>query len=188
MRVLLVHGPNLNRLGRREPSIYGTMTLDQIVGAVADRALKAGVEVMPFQSNHEGALIDWLQTEDANADAVIVNPGALAHYSVALRDALADTRLPVVEVHISQPTDREPFRQTLVTASVAAKVICGKGLTGYLEALDFVINVVQRGDQSGTSQLSDAVTSHEHERDDRGRSCESRLNGYRGFLMFLVAL
>ena len=146
MRVLLLHGPNLNRLGRRDPSIYGTMTLDQIVEAVAGRAQQAGAQVMPFQSNHEGALIDWLQIEAANAHAIVVNPGGLAHYSVALRDALADTRLPVVEVHISQPADREPFRHALVTASAAAKVICGKGLAGYLEALDFVMDVVQRGD------------------------------------------
>lgn len=138
MRVLLVHGPNLNRLGRRDPRVYGTVTLAQIIQEMADRGREAGVEVVPFQSNHEGELIDWLQAEAPRADAIVINPGGLAHYSVALRDALADTCLPVVEVHISDPSLREPFRHALVTATAAAKVISGKGLAGYLEALDFI--------------------------------------------------
>ena len=138
MRVLLVHGPNLNRLGSRNPSIYGRLTLDEIVHAVTDRARATGIEIVHFQSNHEGTLIDWLQAEAPRADAIVINPGGLAHYSVALRDALDDTDLRVVEVHISDPTAREPFRHVLVTATVAAKVIAGKGLAGYLEALDFI--------------------------------------------------
>lgn len=138
MRVLLVHGPNLNRLGSRNPSIYGRVTLDEIVRAVTDRARETGVEIVHFQSNHEGTLIDWLQAEAPRADAIVINPGGLAHYSVALRDALDDTNLPVVEVHISDPTAREPFRHALVTATVAAKVVTGKGLAGYLEAIDFI--------------------------------------------------
>jgi len=138
MRVLLVHGPNLNRLGSRNPSTYGSVTLDEIVQAVTDRARETGIEILPFQSNHEGTLIDWLQAEAPCADAIVINPGGLAHYSVALRDALDDTNLRVVEVHISDPTAREPFRHVLVTATVAAKVVAGKGLAGYLEALDFI--------------------------------------------------
>jgi len=138
MRVLLIHGPNLNRLGSRNPEVYGATTLDQIIQAVSDHAGERGVEIMSFQSNHEGALIDWLQAEAPRADAVLINPGGLAHYSVSLRDALEDTRLPVVEVHISNPSAREPFRHQLVTATAAVKVVAGKGLAGYLEAVDLL--------------------------------------------------
>jgi 3-dehydroquinate dehydratase II len=138
MRLLLVHGPNLNRLGDRNPAVYGTVTLDAIVKAVTDQGRAYGMTVDAFQSNHEGQLIDWLQREAATADAIIINPGGLAHYSVALRDALEDTGRLVVEVHISEPAAREPFRHTLITATAAAEVVSGKGLAGYLEALEFV--------------------------------------------------
>ena len=138
MRVLFVHGPNLNRLGSRDPGVYGTITLDQIIEAAGNHGRQLGLELLPFQSNHEGELIDWLQGEAPHADAVVINPGGLAHYSVALRDALEDTKLPVVEVHISNPAVREPFRHALVTATAAITVIAGKGLGGYLEALDFL--------------------------------------------------
>lgn len=144
MRVLLVHGPNLNRLGRRDPSIYGTITLEQIVQAMSDKGRETATEILHFQSNHEGTLIDWLQIEAPQADGIVINPDGLAHYSIALRDALDDTHLPVVEVHISNPTAREPFRHTLVTATAAAKVVSGKGLAGYLEALDFITARIRR--------------------------------------------
>jgi 3-dehydroquinate dehydratase-2 len=140
-RLLLVHGPNLNRLGSRDRSVYGDVTLAEIVETLTIRARELGWEVLAFQSNHEGQLIDWLQAEAANADAIIVNPGGLAHHSVSLRDALEDTRRPVVEVHLSNPSLREPFRHALVTATAAARVIAGKGLEGYLEALDYVTGV-----------------------------------------------
>jgi 3-dehydroquinate dehydratase II len=138
MRVLLLHGPNLNRLGSRDPRIYGTVTLHELVHAVTEKARDRGFEVFAFQSNHEGALIDWLQEKAPSADAIIINPGGLAHYSVALRDALEDTERPVVEVHLSDPLSREHFRQSLVTATAASKVISGKGVAGYFEAVDFV--------------------------------------------------
>ena len=138
MRVLLIHGPNLNRLGKRDPALYGTISLAEVVQAVVDCARRCGMEVVSFQSNHEGCLIDWLQAEADGADAIIINPGGLAHYSVALRDALEDTKRPVVEVHLSNPSAREPFRQALVTATAAVKVIAGKGLDGYLEAVEFI--------------------------------------------------
>jgi 3-dehydroquinate dehydratase II len=145
MRLLLVHGPNLNRLGSRDPKVYGTTTLQQIVDAVAERARQRGITVSAFQSNHEGALIDWLQAEAPEADAIVINPGGLAHYSVALRDALEDTKRPVVEVHISQPSAREAFRHPLVTATAAIKVISGKGKDGYLEAVDLIAARLRQG-------------------------------------------
>jgi 3-dehydroquinate dehydratase-2 len=114
------------------------MTLAELVQAVTDRARGLGMDVVAFQSNHEGDLIDWLQAEAGVASAIIVNPGGLAHYSVALRDALEDTKRTVVEVHLSNPSGREPFRHALVTATAAAKVIEGKGLEGYYEAIDFI--------------------------------------------------
>jgi 3-dehydroquinate dehydratase II len=138
MRVLLVHGPNLNRLGTRNPAVYGTVTLDEIARTLTTRGAACGMEILVFQSNHEGVLIDWLQAEAGQADGVVINPGALAHYSVALRDALEDTGLPVVEVHISEPQRREAFRHAMVTASAADRVISGKGIAGYVEALDLV--------------------------------------------------
>lgn len=136
--MLLVHGPNLNRLGRRNPNVYGTFTLADVVAAVTDAAAARGMGVLAFQSNHEGELIDWLQAEAAGAAAIIINPGGLAHYSVALRDALEDTKCLVVEVHISEPSARESFRHPLITATAAATVISGKGLDGYLEAVDVI--------------------------------------------------
>jgi 3-dehydroquinate dehydratase-2 len=139
MRILLIHGPNLNRLGARNPEIYGTMSLEGLAQAVARRARELGAEVKSFQSNHEGVLIDWLQAEGPQADAVVINPGGLAHYSVALRDALEDCGRPVVEVHLSDPSTRELFRHPLVTATAAARVIKGKGLDGYLEALTWLL-------------------------------------------------
>jgi len=143
-----VHGPNLNRLGRRDPKMYGTVTLAEIVSAVTDAARGHGGEVVAFQSNHEGALIDWLQAEAPAAQAVIINPGGLSHTSVALRDALEDTRCRVVEVHISNPQAREPFRHQLITATAAEKMISGKGLQGYLEAVEFLASTTRQNPAS----------------------------------------
>jgi 3-dehydroquinate dehydratase-2 len=138
MRVLLLHGPNLNRLGSRNPEIYGTVTLHELVHVVTEKARERGLELFAFQSNHEGALIDWLQEKAANADAIIVNPGGLSHTSVSLRDALEDAGRTIVEVHISDPSAREVFRRTMITATAASKVIAGKGVAGYFEAIDFI--------------------------------------------------
>lgn len=140
MRVLLIHGPNLNRLGRRNPDVYGTITLKEIERIVTERGESVGIEVRCFQSNHEGELIDWLQAEAEHAGGIIINPGGLAHYSVALRDALEDAKRPVIEVHISNPSAREAFRHPLITATAAVQVIAGKGPDGYLEALDMIQN------------------------------------------------
>jgi 3-dehydroquinate dehydratase-2 len=137
--LLLVNGPNLNRLGQREPSIYGTATLADVEASVAAVAKQYNVEVRSFQSNSEGALIDFLQEFGPNALGIIINPGALAHYGYALRDCLADIRRPTVEVHISNVHQREEFRHKLVLAPVVAGQICGLGIQGYLLAARYLL-------------------------------------------------
>jgi 3-dehydroquinate dehydratase-2 len=139
MKILLIHGPNLNMLGRREPEIYGHTTLAQIDGAVQERAAAAGATVLAFQSNHEGALIDFIQAEGWDAGGIIINPGALTHYGLALRDALAALHAPIVEVHLSNVYKREAFRHTSVIAPVAAGQIAGLGWQGYLLALEWLL-------------------------------------------------
>ena len=135
MRVLLLNGPNLGTLGRRQPEIYGTTTLDEIVAALREQAGEHSVEHL--QSNHEGALIDRL--EQVDYDAVIINPGALAHTSYALHDALVACGRPVVEIHISDTSAREPWRRVSVTAPACVAQVVGHGWQGYLEALDVLI-------------------------------------------------
>jgi 3-dehydroquinate dehydratase-2 len=138
VRILLINGPNLNLLGTREPETYGRDTLDEIVGRVSERARALDAEVRSFQSNHEGAIIDFIQAESPGADGIIINPGALTHYGLSLRDALAATRLPIVEVHISNIYTREAFRRRSVTAEVSTGLIAGLGWRGYLLALEAV--------------------------------------------------
>ena len=139
MRILVLHGPNLNMLGRREPEIYGDTTLTQIDSALQERATAAGATLLTFQSNHEGALIDMIQREGWTADGIIINPGALTHYGLSLRDALSSLAAPIVEVHLSNVYKREPFRHTSVIAPIATGQIAGLGWRGYLLALEWLL-------------------------------------------------
>jgi 3-dehydroquinate dehydratase-2 len=135
--IFILNGPNLNRLGKREPEIYGAQTLDDIAAMCADHAQGLGVEVDVRQSNHEGHLIDWLhEAEDTGAGAVIINPGGYSHTSVALHDAVKAIRTPVIEVHLSDPGTRESFRHVDYVGMAATEVIKGLGAKGYLSALD----------------------------------------------------
>lgn len=138
-RILLVHGPNLNLLGEREPEIYGATTLAEIERRVSDRAAGRGVEVKCFQSNGEGALIDFIHAERRSAAGAILNAGAYTHYSYALRDAIAAAALPCVEVHLSDLAKREPWRRVSVIADVCIAQVMGKGPAGYDEALDILL-------------------------------------------------
>ena len=135
--VFVLNGPNLNLLGTREPEVYGRDTLDEIAAKLTDHARELGVELDIRQSNHEGHLIDWLHEAQAvNAKAVILNAGGYTHTSVALRDAIAAISVPVIEVHLSDPLKREPFRHTNFLTEVCMRSITGLGAHGYVLALD----------------------------------------------------
>ena len=135
--IFVLNGPNLNLLGSREPEIYGTDTLDDIATRLSEQARELGVELDIRQSNHEGHLIDWLHEAQARgAKAVIMNPGGYSHTSVALHDAVKSIATPVIEVHLSDPETREPFRHTDLVALAATKIIKGQGAQGYSLALD----------------------------------------------------
>jgi len=137
-RYLVINGPNLNTLGKREPHVYGTTTLAEVVERCRAIARETGAEIDAIQSNHEGALIDYLQ-EHAGADGAIINPGGLAHTSVVLRDAVAACEFPVVEVHISDVMKREAFRHHSYLADVTAHQVVGLGVVGYEVALRWLI-------------------------------------------------
>lgn len=140
-RILVINGPNLNNLGRRDVSMYGNITLDAINSKLESRAAELGVEVACFQSNHEGALIDFVQSESAKADGVVLNAGALTQVGYPLLDALLDSKLPFIEVHISNIHDREEFRRKSVFASFAVGQIAGLGWGGYQYALEHLVRI-----------------------------------------------
>jgi 3-dehydroquinate dehydratase-2 len=142
--VLVLQGPNLNLLGTREPEIYGRATLDEIHAGIVARATELGLAVDFFQSNHEGALIDRVQRKDF--DVAIVNAGGLTHTSVSLRDALLAVQRPFIEVHLSDPATREPFRSVNFLSDVALESIVGKGAAGYSLALESIARRVAVGE------------------------------------------
>jgi len=144
-KVLVIHGPNLNLLGRREPGIYGTVTLAEVDRQLASLGREIDAEVETFQSNHEGAIIDRLHQAPGRHDAVILNAGALTHYSIALRDAIAAISVPVVEVHLSNVHARESFRHVSVIAPVCRGQIAGFGVGSYLLALRAAVALAQQG-------------------------------------------
>lgn len=145
MRFLVLHGPNLNLLGKREPEIYGQQTLADIDAELRAVARGLSVELDSFQSNHEGALIDRIQAAMGQASGILINPGGLTHTSVALRDALVATRLPVVEVHLSNVFARESFRHHSFVSPIAVGIISGLGAAGYRYGLDALVAKARDG-------------------------------------------
>jgi len=142
--VLVLHGPNLNRLGRRDPAHYGDLTLPQLEASVAGWAAERGARTIFFQSNHEGALIDALQHHAESTEGALVNLGALTHTSYALHDALVDYGRPAVEVHLSKISEREVWRRTSVVRPACIAAVEGKGPEGYREALAILLRAISR--------------------------------------------
>ena len=143
MRVLLLSGPNLNLLGEREPEVYGSATLDDHVRAARAAAARHGLDVEHVQSNHEGVLVDEIQRARGRCAAIVINPGALTHYGWSLHDALAAFDGPVVELHLSEPRQREPWRHLSVVEPVAAARIAGRGGSGYVDAMHTVAQLLE---------------------------------------------
>jgi len=141
--LLVIHGPNLNLLGEREPEIYGRMTLKELEQEIKQYCKGKRIKLKCLQSNHEGTLIDWIHRYRKWSHGMIINPGALTHYSYALRDAIAGVSIPAVEVHISDISKREPFRRISVIQPVCIAQISGKGKQGYFEAIDVLLNTVR---------------------------------------------
>lgn len=144
-RILVLNGPNLNLLGTREPEIYGRTTLNDINELLRSRAMAAGVDTIDFlQSNYEGELVEAIQNARGRYDFILLNAGALTHYSIALRDAIASVPVPVIELHLSNIHRREEFRHKSVIAPVVVGQICGFGVDSYVAALDIAIRTLQR--------------------------------------------
>ena len=148
MKFLVINGPNLNMLGRRDTSLYGTDTLGEIERRIGERAEALGIDVAFFQSNHEGAIVDYIQDSAPDASGIVINAGALTHYGLSMRDALADAGLPAVEVHLSNIHAREEFRRRSVVAPVVTGQIAGLGWRGYLYALEYLAAVIREGGDS----------------------------------------
>ncbi len=140
MKLLVINGPNINMLGIREPDIYGTESYAELIRLINAHAAELGIAVENFQSNHEGAIVDKIQAAYFDGiDGIVINPAAYTHTSVAIADALKAVRIPAVEVHISAVETREAFRQISYVRDIAVKTITGRGLVGYIEAIDFLV-------------------------------------------------
>lgn len=143
MKILVINGPNVNMLGKRDQKIYGSLTLSQINALLTKKAKELAVEVSFFQSNHEGEIIDFIQRKSANRDGILINPAALTHYGYSLRDALIDTKLPIVEVHLSDPDSREEFRKTDVLNGIVFDNIKGLQEESYLLGLERLTDFIR---------------------------------------------
>ena len=140
MKILVINGANMNLLGKREPDIYGTESYAELIRLINAHAAELGIAVENFQSNHEGAIVDKIQAAYFDGiDGIVINPAAYTHTSVAIADALKAVRIPAVEVHISAVETREAFRQISYVRDIAVKTITGRGLAGYIEAIDFLV-------------------------------------------------
>lgn len=144
-KVLVIHGPNLNLLGKREPEVYGTLTLERINAMICELGEELCLEIESFQSNHEGAIIDKIHAAINQVDGIIINPGAYTHYSLAIRDAIAAVPVPAVEVHLSNVYAREAFRHHSVIAPVAQGQIAGFGIDSYLLGLRALAAIIKKG-------------------------------------------
>jgi len=145
MKILVINGPNLNFLGIRERSVYGNQDYEYLKNLIADKGREIGADIEVFQSNYEGGIIDRIQKSYFDGtDAIVINPGAYTHYSYAIRDALASITVPKVEIHISDITKREAFRQVSVTREVCDFQIYGRGLQGYLDAIDYCLAQIEK--------------------------------------------
>ena len=146
MKLMIINGPNLNMLGIREPAHYGRETYKDLIKKIEDHAKTLGVEVTCLQSNHEGDLVDYIQSALGTCDGIVINPGAYTHTSIAILDAAKSVSLPLVEVHISKVEEREDFRQVSYIRMAAVKTITGHGTDGYVEAMDFLSDYIRGGD------------------------------------------
>ncbi len=142
MKIKVINGPNINMLGIREPSLYGSESYESLIKLVSDYAMENGTEVSFYQSNHEGDLVDVIQSCFKTYDGIIINPGAYTHTSIAILDAVKAVGIPTVEVHISKVEEREAFRQVSYIRSACVKTITGKGIKGYTEAMEFLLKEV----------------------------------------------
>ena len=139
IKILIIHGPNLNLLGEREPEIYGTTTLDELNQMLVQKANDLGVELKIYQSNSDGKIIDFIHDHRKWADGIVINPGALTHYSYSLRDGIASVSKPAIEVHLSDIYKREPFRRISVIKDVCIDQVLGLGIQSYLKGLENLI-------------------------------------------------
>jgi 3-dehydroquinate dehydratase-2 len=142
-KILVINGPNLNKLGERNAELYGTITLKQLESALSDQASSLNTEVEFFQSNSEGSIVDFIQANAHSADGIVINPGALTHYGYSLRDSLEDSRLPIVEVHLTNIYSRESWRHQSVIAPIARAQVSGLGPHGYLMAIEYLNNQIE---------------------------------------------